>query len=101
LGSHAGGYHAGAAASSGTAYLNQVQRLLQEAETEKQRGNYKAVATKFNDAANAMMDMVEQQRWPPGEERRQAISTARRYISTSKSYEAQGNPANPATLNYA
>jgi hypothetical protein len=77
------------AAASGTKYLDRIQRLLGDVEAEKHLGNFSTVAKKFHDAATTMMDMVEEQRWPPGEERRQAITTARRYIQVGRSYDMQ------------
>lgn len=81
---------AGGNPGSQSAYLDHVTQLIMDGEECKKVGNFKRVAERYREAANVMMDMVEQQRWPPGEERRKAISTARRYIEHSKSYETLG-----------
>ena len=79
-----------ATGGSQSKYLDQVAQLILDGEECKKRGDLKTVTLRYQQAANVLMDMVEEQRWPPGEERRKAIATARRYIEHSKSYEMVG-----------
>ena len=53
-----------AAGGSQSKYLDQVTQLVLEAEEGKKRGDRPTVTARYQQAANVLMDMVEEQRWP-------------------------------------